>query len=304
MSAAPEAQRSRHAVKRALAALDWQEVVTFGFVSSEVERALDASAAPVDVLNPIAAHLNVMRTSLLPGLIGTLQTNVNRKAARVRLFETGRIFRHAGAGFEQPMRLGGLAFGGALPEQWGEAARPVGFFDVKADLEALTAPRRLTTIAAAHPALHPGRAAAVLIDGHTVGWLGELHPKLVRQFELPHAPVVFELDLDPLLETALPVGRPVSRLPIVRRDFALVVDNALPAQTLLDALEAAKPAHVIALSVFDVYRGPGLTDGKKSLAILVLMQDTSRTLTDADIDATEAALLLVAREKFGASLRH
>ena len=115
---------------------------------------------------------------------------------------------------------------------------------------------------------------------------------------------MFELDVGLLLESALPSGKPVSRVPIVRRDLALVVDNSLPAQALLDALDAAKPAHVIALSVFDVYRGPGLTDGKKSLAILVLMQDTSRTLTDADIDATEAALLLVAREKFGASRRN
>jgi len=142
-----------------------------------------------------------------------------------------------------------------------------------------------------------------VLDGKIVGWLGELHPRLVREFELPKAPVVFELDLDALTNGTLPAGKAVSRLPIVRRDLALVVDEAVPAQTLIAALERAMPPHVIAVRLFDVYRGRGLTEGRKSLAILVLMQDTSRTLTDADIDATEAKLLAVARDEFGATLR-
>ena len=299
----PEGQRSRHAVKRALAALDWQEVVTFGFVSSAAESALDPEAVPVRVLNPIAAQLDVMRTTLLPGLIETLAVNVNRKAPRVRVFEVARVFRRAGAGYDQPVRLGGLAWGHALPEQWGEPVRHVDFFDVKGDLEALAAPRHVETRRGAHAALHPGRAAEIVIDGKVAGWLGELHPRLVRHFELPSPPVVFEADIAAFTDGALPAGRPVSRVPIVRRDLALVVAESVPAQALLDALTRASPPHVIAVSLFDVYRGPGLTEGRKSLAILVLMQDTSRTLTDADIDATEALLLSVAQEQFGAVLR-
>jgi phenylalanyl-tRNA synthetase beta chain len=264
---------------------------------------LDPAANPVKVLNPIAAQLDVMRTSLLPGLIETLKTNVNRKASRVRIFELGRTFHRKGPGFDQPLRLGGLAYGPAAPEQWGERARDADFFDVKGDLEALAAPRHLVTQRLAHAALHPGRAAEIVLNGRVVGWLGELHPRLVRQLELPKAPVVFELDLDALTDGALPAGKVVSRLPVVRRDLALVVDEGVPAQALLAALESAMPPHVIALRLFDVYRGPGLTEGLKSLAILVLMQDTSRTLTDADIAATEAHLLAVAREKFGATLR-
>ncbi len=298
-----EGHRSRHAVKRSLADLDWQEVVTFGFVSSQLEAALDPAAAPVKVQNPIAAQFDVMRTSLLPGLVETLRTNVNRKAARVRVFELGRIFRRDGAGFAQPMRLGGLAYGPASPEQWGDATRDVDFFDVKGDLEALAAPRPLTTRAAAHPALHPGRSAEVLVDGVAAGWIGELHPRLVRELGLAKPPVVFEMGIEMLTEGALPVGHAMSRLPVVRRDLALVVDDAVPAQALLDAFHAAKPPHVIAIRLFDVYRGRGLTNGRKSLAILVLMQDTSRTLTDADIDATEASMLSIARENFGATLR-
>jgi phenylalanyl-tRNA synthetase beta chain len=299
----PEATRSRNTIKRELVDLGWQEVVTFSFVSSQMESALDPASWPVRVLNPIAAHLDVMRTSLWPGLLETLRTNVNRKMPRARIFEIGRVFLRRDSGYHQPLRVGGLAFGPALPEQWGERNRDADIFDVKGDLEALAAPQALTTERAAHPALHPGRSARTKIGGREVGWLGELHPRLVRQLELPKPPILFEIDLDVLTDGAVPVGRPVSRQPVVRRDFAIVVDEKVPAQALLDALDAAKPAHVTSVSLFDVYRGPGLTDGRKSLAILVLMQDTSRTLTDPDIEATEALLLSVLRDKFGATLR-
>jgi phenylalanyl-tRNA synthetase beta chain len=299
----PEGSRPRRAVKRMLVDLDWQEVVTFSFVSGKIESDLDANARPIKVLNPIAAHLDVMRTSLLPGLIETLRTNVNRKMPRVRVFETGRIFLRGNGHYEQPLRVGGLAFGPARPEQWGEPVRDVDFFDVKGDLEALAAPRPVTTEPFAHPALHPGRSARVSIGGKPAGWMGELHPRLLRVFDLPKAPIVFEVDLATLTEGAVPKGQPVSRVPVVRRDLAIVVDEKVPAQALLDALEAAKPPHVISLALFDVYRGAGLTDGRKSLAILVLMQDTSRTLTDADIDATADLLVSVARDRFGGSLR-
>lgn len=301
----PEAEgvRSRRAVRRTLVDLGWQEVITFSFVSSATEAALDPHGAPVAVLNPIAAHLDVMRTSLLPGLIETLRVNVNRKVPRARIFEVGRIFGRDGAGFVQPLRVGGLAFGAAMPEQWGEPARDVDFFDVKGDLETLLAPQAVVTERTEHPALHPGRAAVLRVAGAVVGWIGELHPRLVRHFDLPRAPVVFEADLAALMKAAVPVGEAVARTPVVRRDLALVVDDALPAQQLLEALRAARPAHVTDISLFDVYRGRGLTDGRKSLAILVLMQDTSRTLTDADIDSTEALLVSVARDQFGAELR-
>ena len=304
----PEAQRPPSAVKHALANLDWQEIVTFSFVDSAVEAVIaplsSPNGRPVRVLNPIASQRDVMRTSLLPGLIETLQTNLNRKESRIRIFELGRTFHHAAAGYAQPTRLGGLAYGGATPEQWGLAARDVDFFDVKGDLETLASPRRVTTEAVEqHPALHPGRSASVAIDGVAAGWLGELHPRLVRHFGLPKAPIVFELAADILAALPMPAGKPVSRLPVVRRDLGLVVDETVSAQALLDALNAVKPAHVDTLRLFDVYKGSGLTEGKKSLAILVLMQDTSRTLTDADIAATEACLLAAAREKFGATQR-
>ncbi|MGE5089523.1 MAG: phenylalanine--tRNA ligase subunit beta, partial [Candidatus Levyibacteriota bacterium] len=188
MLPAPEGARRAGALRRRLAALDWQEVITFSFVASAVEAALDPQSKPIAVLNPIAAQLDVMRTTLVPGLLEVLQTNVKRKLPRVRIFETGRVFAHDLA---QPVHIGGLAYGPAEPEQWGVRTRQVDFFDVKGDLEALAAPLPLTTRVAARPWLHPGRSAEVLVDGRRAGWIGELHPRLVRHFDLASAPVVF-----------------------------------------------------------------------------------------------------------------
>ena len=303
----PETALTPGALKRVLVARDWQEAITFSFVNSAWEKALfparDPQAAPIAVLNPIAAHLDVMRTNLLGGLLEVLGTNLARKRDRVRVFEMGRCFERAGQGYHQPLRLGGLAYGDALPEQWGTAKRPVDLFDVKGDLAALVAPRILTTDRGSHPALHPGRAARVLLDGVVVGWLGELHPRLVRHFELPRVPIAFELELPPLLARPMPAAVPVPRLPVARRDLAVVVDDGVPAQDVLAALDAARPPFVDAIRLFDVYRGPGIPAGKKSLAILVLMQDTARTLTDAEIDATVAEMLRLLTDRFSATLR-
>jgi phenylalanyl-tRNA synthetase beta chain len=302
-----ESARSVIALKERLVDLDWYEAVTFSFVSAAVENALfpdrPATAAPIAVLNPIASHLDVMRTSLIGGLIEVLRTNLARRQDRVRVFETGRAFLRTGNGNAQPLRIAGLAHGDAMPEQWGTPRRAIDFFDVKGDLAGLVAPRILTTERSEHPALHPGRSARVLVDGEVVGSLGELHPRLVAHFELPRAPIVFELDLAPLLARPLPEAKPVSKLPVARRDLAVVVDDIVSAGDVLAALAAARPKVVEDIRLFDVYRGSGIPQGKKSLAILVLMQDTERTLTDAEIDAAVGALLQVLTERFGATLR-
>ena len=226
------------------------------------------------------------------------------KQERVRVFEAGRVYSRKDCGYDQRMRLGGLAYGAALPEQWGEATRAVDVFDIKGDLAALVAPRTLTTERAEYPFLHPGRSARVLLDGCEVGWLGEQHPRIVREIDFPRAPILFELDLEPLALRSLPVAKPVSRLPVVRRDMAVVLPEGIPAQAVLGELDVAKPPHVESIRLFDVYRGHGIDHGKKSLAFLVLMQDTERTLTDVEIEATMAGLLRVVAERFGGTLRH
>jgi phenylalanyl-tRNA synthetase beta chain len=282
---------------------DYQEVITFSFVSAGWEKSLGITSDPIKVLNPIASHLDVMRSTLLGGLVETLRTNLNRKHERVRIFETGRCFFRDGERYLQPMRIAGLAFGGALQEQWGAPARAVDFFDVKADVSALASPVQVTTETAIHPALHPGRSARVTIGGVVAGWIGELHPRLLRALALPAAPLVFEVDLAALDTRPFPHAKPVSRLPVVRRDIAVVVDETVTGQAIIDALEAIKPPAVDTISIFDVYRGPGTDIGKKSVAILVLIQDTERTLTDAEIDALTAVLVQKLESSFGAILR-
>lgn len=298
-----EDTRTLAALGALLVARDYQEVITFSFVSGDAERELGIQSDPIRVLNPIASHLDVMRGSLLAGLLDTLRANANHKQERVRIFEVGRCFLRRDGGYDQPIRVGALAFGAVLPEQWGEEKRMVDIFDVKGDIEAMVAPLVVRTEAAPHPALYPGRSARVSVDGQAAGWLGELHPRLVRAFDLPQPPVVFELDWSALSRRPRPSARPVSKLPSVRRDLAVVVDEGVPVQGVLDALAAAKPAMVDRLALFDLYRGPAIGVGKKSLAILVLMQDTARTLTDAEIDAAIASLLRVIQDRFGGALR-
>ena len=303
MLPAPESVRSAMGLRSRLVDRDYHEVITFSFVSSDTERLLNADSAPIRVLNPIASNLDVMRTTLLGGLLEVLRTNINRKLERVRVFEAGRCFVRDGEHCNQSLRIGGLAFGSALPEHWDGGMREVDFFDVKGDVEALAAPLAVTTEAAGFTVLHPGRSARVLVSGKAAGWIGELHPRLVRAYEFAKAPLVFEIEQDALERTGLPLARPAPRFPTVRRDLAVVVDEQIPAQRLLDALKAVQPPHVERIAVFDVYRGPGVGPGKKSLAILVLMQDTARTLTDAEIDATVAELLRELQNRFKATLR-
>jgi phenylalanyl-tRNA synthetase beta chain len=297
----PETRRGIAALRRRLVDRDWQEVVTFGFVALRDEQALDPQARPIAVLNPIAAQHDVMRSTLLPGLLTVLATNLKRRLPRVRVFEVGRVFLRDG--YAQPMRIGGLAFGPAAPEQWGLPLRSVDFFDVKGDLEALASPLQLATPAAPRPWLHPGRSADVVIDAAKAGWIGELHPRLLRQFELAAAPVVFEVDVAALATIPMPHARAGSRLPSIRRDIAITINENIAVADVLQSLrELALPA-VEAIDVFDVYRGPELPNGMKSVAILVLMRDTERTLTDEDSERIVAELLASLRTRFGATLR-
>lgn len=299
----PETARSAHLLKTLLADRDYQEIVSYAFVNESWEADLAGNAQPVRLLNPIASQMSVMRSTLFGGLLDALNFNLNRKQERVRLFEAGRCFSKQEGAFSQPERIAGLCYGSARPEQWGEAARPVDFYDVKADVEALCFPAKLRFEAAGHPALHPGQAAKVSLNGELVGWLGTLHPKWQQKFGLPGAPVMFELDLPALLKRNVPAFFEVSKFPPVRRDIALIVDETVNAQAMLDAASEALPQSVVDLTLFDVYRGKGVDLGKKSLAFRVLMQDTQKTLTDDETDAVVSSLVQILGSRFGAELR-
>ncbi|MEJ5210343.1 MAG: phenylalanine--tRNA ligase subunit beta [Burkholderiales bacterium] len=299
----PETRRGEDALREHLVLRDYHEVVTYSFVDAQWEADLGRGGA-IPLKNPIAAQMGVMRTTLWGGLLDCLRFNVNRRQTRVRLFELGRTFHAVEGGFEQPQRLGGIAFGPAEPEQWGVASRPVDFFDVKGDVESLFgAGTALEFRRGEHPALHPGRCAEILCEGQSVGWLGSLHPRWVQKYELPSAPVLFELALAPLLTRPLPAYTEVSKFPPVRRDLAVIVDEKVEAGAMLAACRAAAPEQVTEIAIFDLYQGKGIDSGKKSLAFRILMQDTRKTLTDPEVDAVIAHLTQVLADRFGARLR-
>lgn len=304
----PEERRDAAYLKRLLAARDFQEVINYSFVDDRWEADFCDNRAPVVLANPIASQMGVMRSSLIGGLVANLAANRSRRIERVRVFELGRCFlrgdvQDAVPGFHQPLRLAALAAGSAAPEQWGVGTRTVDFFDAKGDVEALLAPRRAGFEPANHPALHPGRCAAIHLDGQVIGLLGELHPRWAQQYELGAAPVVFELELEALLGRALPAYRDVSRFPPVIRDLALVVSQKTSAGALLACLREHASGIVQDLGLFDLYTGRGIDPEEKSLAFRVVMQDTEKTLADAEVDAALAELVQVASRKFGAKLR-
>ena len=317
MRIAPENTRSLFAIRRLLADQDYQEVVNFSFVESAWEADFAGNTDPIKLLNPIASQMSVMRSSLIAGLVANARYNVNRKAARIRVFEVGAVFSKnaavadgplAVAGFDQPKRVAALAYGPVAEEQWGQATRNVDYFDVKADLEALFAPRTLRFVKSEHPALHPGRTAQVLLGEQVIGVIGELHPKWQQKYDLPLAPVVFEVDADALQQRDLPTYVEISKFPAVSRDIALVVKQSVGAQQLMDVFAAEKQANpacqiLQALVLFDEYQGRGLESDEKSLAFRCTLQDTQNTLQDDKVDLAMNALVAAASAKLGARLR-
>ncbi len=313
----PENTRSLFAVRHQLADLGYQEVVNMSFVESAWEQDFAANEQPIKLRNPIASQMSVMRSTLIGGLLANVRYNLNRKAGRVRVFEVGAVFQRnpdavdgplSVAGFDQPKRVGAIAYGPAVDEQWGVPTRAVDFFDVKADLEALFAPRVVRFNKAEHPALHPGRCASVEVDGKVVGFIGELHPRWLQKYDLPQAPVLFEVDAAALQARSVPRYSEISKFPGATRDLALVVKQDVPAQAVLDSLNAAASVHpngkiLQAVVLFDEYRGKGLEADEKSLAFRFSLQDTQSTLQDDAVEAVMAAVAEAAKEKHSAKLR-
>jgi phenylalanyl-tRNA synthetase beta chain len=311
-----ESRRAVHALRHALAGRDYFETINFSFVEARWERELAGNANPIQLLNPIAAPLAVMRSSLFGSLINALRYNLTRKAPRVRLFEIGRVFlRDASvvesdstiAGVNQPMRVAGLAYGPAEQSQWSQRDRPIDFFDVKGDLEALFAPRQLRFAAAEHPALHPGRSARVELNGQDIGVIGELHPKWRQGYELPLAPIVFELALDAVLARTLPQGQGVPRLQSVQRDIAVIVGESVTHEGLMATIAGTHDGLIRSARLFDVFKpsqaGGELKEGERSMAVRLELLDDDATLTDERIEQTVAAVIDALAQRLGARLR-
>ena len=307
--ALPEAQPAESAWLEALAARGYQEAITLAFVDPALQSQLFPSVPALALSNPIASDLSVMRVSLWPGLLRAALENQHRQADRIRLFEHGTRFELSGGSTREIDSLAGVACGARLPEQWGigkEGRVALDLFDVKADLMALIAATgdagSFSFESAAHAALHPGRSARVLRRGETVGWLGELHPTLVKSMDFTYTPVLFELDV-----AALAVHRSayqeISRFPQVRRDLAIVVDESVTLSTIAERVTLSASSLLRELRVFDVYRGPGLEEGRKSIALGLIFQDISRTLTVDDVERLMSSVVADLREKLNARIR-
>lgn len=292
-------------IKQSLIARDYQEVINYAFVDAAWELDFANNSNPIALKNPIANQMSVMRSTLIGGLIANLQFNLNRKQPRVRLFETGCCFMQEEADdYRQIDKISGLCYGDVMSEQWGMAARPVDFYDVKADVEILCGKKEIYFEKFLHPALHPGKSARILSAGKMIGWLGELHPNWQKKYEIQRNTVLFELELSHLTTVAIPIAKEISKFPPVRRDIAIVVSNEISVHTLLACMNKVKPPIVADIYLFDIYRGKGMEATMKSLAFRFLLQDNEKTLTDEEADLVVTNVIKILNDEFGATLRN
>ncbi|MDE2316944.1 MAG: phenylalanine--tRNA ligase subunit beta [Xanthomonadaceae bacterium] len=307
LAAEPEARIGELALREQLAARGYHEAVNLSFVSAELLSRWGFAGRGVPLANPLSADLAVMRPSLLPGLVEALRHNRARQQERVRLFEVARVFAEGNPPVETPT-LAIAACGSARAEQWGEPSRALDFFDLKGDLDALLAwggeAHRWAVHADGLPAwLHPGRGARVSRDGETVGWLGALHPQLAKALDLGPDVHVLELALEPLLARRLPRAQPVARFPSVRRDIAIEVPEDVAWSRIGEVVRGSLGGVLKELRLFDRYSGKGVEAGRKSLALGLILQDASRTLTDEDADHCVRQTLAALEQTCKAKLR-
>lgn len=307
MSPVPESRLRVQDLCRALADRGYQEVVTYSFIDPADQKLFDPDLAPVSLANPISAEMAVMRTRLWPGLARVVAHNLNRQQHRARIFESGLTFISQSTEIIQKNKIGGAWCGSRTPEQWGLSPAPADFFDLKADVEALLhlTGRRDEFIfeSCTHSALHPGQSARILHHGHEAGWIGALHPEVLEKLGVNQQILVFELDAEAVTQARVPTFTPLSRYPAVRRDLAIVVDEQVSARSLEQRARAAAGDLLREFRLFDVYRGQGIDSGRKSLALGLILQDSSRTLTDQEIDAAVARVVEDLAQHLGASLR-
>lgn len=310
-----ESRRGPFQVRHHLAQAGYQETINYSFVEEKWEHELAGQAHPIKVMNPIASQMSVMRSSLMGSLIQVLKFNLDRRQSRLRLFELGRVFFRDDAvqesdstvkGFRQPMRVAGLAYGSVYPLQWGSAETQVDFFDVKGDVEALLAPLKARFTPAQHPALHPGRCAEVWLGDRSIGHVGELHPKWRQSYDLPKAPILFELDLDAVLARAVPSAQAVSKFQTVQRDLALMVPVQVSHDELLAAVWAAPSNGWLKdVVLFDLYKPKAETAAllDRSYALRLSFNRGDATLTDAEIESLVQAIVAQLTLQVAARLR-
>lgn len=302
----PEGQLNVRRLVDALQSRGYYEVITYSFVDPAVQSVVEPNVTPLPLANPISSELAVMRTSLWSGLLTCARYNLNRQSDRLRLFETGLRFVPKEAELVQEPMLAGLVYGASTPANWAQAARPIDFYDLKGDVEALlglSGRANWQFTPAEHPTLHPGQSAQIHINDELAGWVGKLHPAVAAQLDLPENIYLFELRNDVILEANTPKFVELSDQPAVRRDLAFVLDTAIPAGSVLQAVRKACDSSLREVRIFDVYQGDRVAAGTKSLALGLTFQERSRTLREAEISSQIEAVVSLLKQEFNAHLR-
>ena len=293
-------------VRESLCAAGYQEAINYSFVDEKKLEAVHHGSQILPLANPLSSDMDVMRTTLLPGLLTALAGNVRRQQSRVRLFETGVAFLQ-GETMNEVERLAGVATGDALPEQWGEPARAMDFFDLKGDVERLYAMRgdsaRPQFEAGDLPWMHPGASAVIQLEGEVAGWCGAVHPGVLKSFEIKKNVFAFELDLEKLLEREVPFAKLISRFPSVRRDIAVLLPEGVTYHEVNNCINTAAGPWLEKVVVFDVYQGQNLKFGYKSLAIGLIFNNVCSTLKDEDVDSIIETVVSDLEQHLGAQLR-
>ena len=306
LSTATEAVLDIDRVKDLLVDRGYQEAITYSFVDEDIQKAVAPETDVIRLKNPISSELAVMRTTLWCGLLKAALYNTNRQHNRVRLFESGLCFNKIDGETQQQKMLAGLVLGDAYSEQWGETSRKVDFFDIKADLQALFSLTgcEVQYLSAQQSALHPGQTAEIIAaDGKKIGWLGMLHPNLEKQLGFDTPVFLFELDQNLVLNKQIPVFKALSKYPSVRRDLALIVKEDITASEIINCIKSSAETVLQEVIIFDIYRGKGVEEGSKSIALSLIMQDDTQTLTDSEIDVIVGRLLALLNNEKNAKLR-
>jgi len=307
MAACPEDTISDKNIRNTLVALDYQEVINYSFVDPKSQLLIDPDSEKLRLSNPISEEMSEMRTTMWPGLINALVYNQNRQQSRIRMFEFGTRFVTSPQGLNQQAMLGAIISGSSFAEQWGHKSQQVDFYDLKSDLEAvLSLGGNLDAyhfVADKHPALHPGQTARVFKEEKAIGWIGTLHPSVAKQLQVKNQTILFEVELEDVLEASIPNFKVLSKFPTIRRDIAIIVDNQVPVADLISTIKQNAGQTLTDVLLFDQYTGAGIDVEKKSLAIGITLQEQSRTLTDQEVDTIINDILQALEQQHGARLR-
>ncbi|HIJ22943.1 MAG: phenylalanine--tRNA ligase subunit beta [Gammaproteobacteria bacterium] len=301
----PEAITPLQQLRQTLVDQGYREVITYSFVDPKLQQIMDPQHEALALENPISSDLSVMRTSLWPGLIQSMEFNSKRQQSQIRLFETGLRFVPEADGLKQQRMVAGLLYGEIEPEQWSVTSRSVDFFDMKGDLELLLEKGdKVQFVAASHPVLHPGKSAQIKMGATVLGWAGAIHPAIAAQLSLPKNIFLFELDLQQLQERMIPAFNPLSKFPMIRRDLAILLNRNILSQEVLDTAEASIDQKILrGVRLFDLYQGDNLKEDEKSLAFGIFLQHDERTLTDDEVEAVIVQVVENLEQQHGAKLR-